>query len=134
MAPLVEDLAAKLAASVVPRRLGLSSGLTRSILTLFTGTALAQGLLVAASPLLTRLYTPEHFGTLGLFLALSSFLAAIIAWRYHLAILLPEGDDEAINLAILSFLLAIGTTGLCVLATIFLRQHIGEPPQFVTPC
>ena len=68
------------------------------VLKLVSGTAFAQGLTICASPFLTRLYGPEAFGTLALFVSITSIIGAIACLRYELAIMLPESDEEAANL------------------------------------
>jgi len=67
------------------------------VLKLVSGTALAQILTVLAMPLLTRLYAPEPFGTLVLFISLSSVISLISCMGYELAIMLPETDEQAAN-------------------------------------
>lgn len=68
------------------------------VLKLVSGTAFAQGLTILASPFLTRLYGPEAFGTLALFVSITSIIGVIACLRYELAIMLPESDEEAANL------------------------------------
>lgn len=98
----------------------------RNVLTMMTGSTLAQGLIVASAPLLTRLYTPEDFGIYGLFTAISSVIGVIITGRYELAIMLPKEDEDAANLAALALLITIGMTGLSLLGVVFLRRPISE--------
>lgn len=82
-----------------------SSG--RHVLTLMTGTAIAQAIPVAISPVLTRLFTPRDMGLLALFMALSAIPAAVASGRYELAIQMAIDDDEALNAAALSTLIAV---------------------------
>ena len=70
----------------------------RDVLKLVSGTAFAQGLTILASPFLTRLYSPEAFGTLALFVSITSIIGVVACLRYELAIMLPESDEEAANL------------------------------------
>lgn len=83
------------------------------VLTLVTGAAAAQALVFAARPVLTRLYTPEEFGVLTLFVALAALLAAAGTGRYEDALMLPERDEEAVNVLALAVLVAL-TLGLAV--------------------
>ena len=78
-----------LAARLVP------GGFYHSILLLFSGTAAGQAIQVACIPLLTRLYSPEDFGTFALFVSIVSLLATISALRYEVAILLPRLESHA---------------------------------------
>lgn len=87
------------------------------VLTLVTGAAAAQALVFAARPALTRLYTPEEFGVLTLFVALSALFAAAGTGRYEDALMLPEDDEEAVNVLALAVLAALGLGLVVGLAT-----------------
>lgn len=77
----------------------------RGVSVLVGGTVGAQALMVLASPLLTRLYTPEDFGLLAVYASILSLFTVIASLRYELAIPLPEKDSEAAHVAILSLLI-----------------------------
>ncbi|MBD2813261.1 lipopolysaccharide biosynthesis protein [Xenorhabdus sp. Flor] len=74
----------------------------RNILTLITGSTIAQAIPIAVSPILTRLYTPEDFGVLALFTSLVTIISVISTGRYEFAIMLPKKHSEAANIVILS--------------------------------
>lgn len=74
----------------------------RSVSILVSGTLGSQALLILATPLLTRLYSPEDFGLLAAFTAILAFLSVISAGRYDLAIPLPEDKQDSANLLVLS--------------------------------
>jgi len=74
----------------------------RSVILLAGGTALGQAITVLASPILTRLYKPEDFGILAVYSSILGILSVIASWRYELAIPLPEQDEDAVNLVVLS--------------------------------
>lgn len=78
----------------------------RNIFTLMTGTALAQFIPVILSPVLTRIYSPETFGGLALFMSISRILAIPATGRYEQSIILPEEDDDALNIVVLCIGLA----------------------------
>ncbi|WP_237387767.1 lipopolysaccharide biosynthesis protein [Xenorhabdus sp. Sc-CR9] len=75
---------------------------SRNILTLMTGSTIAQAIPVAISPILTRLYTPEDFGALALFTSLVTIFSVISTGRYEFAIMLPKKEVNAANIAALS--------------------------------
>lgn len=75
------------------------------------GTGLGQAVVIVASPLLTRLYSPGDFGLLGAYTAIVAILLAVVTLRYHLAIPLPEDDDDGVLLVIVS-LAAIAVSGV----------------------
>lgn len=71
--------------------------------TLAAITAIGQGVLVALSPLITRLYTPEAFGVYASFSALVLVLGAGSSLRYNVGITLPSDEAAASELMGLSF-------------------------------
>jgi O-antigen/teichoic acid export membrane protein len=81
------------------------SEFSRNVLTLMTGTTIAQAIPIAISPILTRIYTPEDFGVFALFIAITSIFASIANGRYELAIMLPKKDEDAINIFALCFII-----------------------------
>ncbi len=106
------------------RRLLPKNRFARSVSVLAGGTAAAQIIVVAASPVLTRLYSPEDFGLLAVYAALLGVLAVIASLRYQLAIPLPETDEEAASIAVLSLLVVAGMTGLSALIIWFWGSSI----------
>lgn len=83
------------------------SDFSRNVLTLMTGTTVAQAIPVAISPILTRIYTPEDFGVFALFVAVTSVFGSIANGRYELAIMLPSSDEEALNIAAVGLSIAV---------------------------
>ena len=81
------------------------SEFSRNVLTLMTGTTIAQAIPIAISPILTRIYTPEDFGVFALFIAVTSIFGSIANGRYELAIMLPRKDEDAINIFALGFII-----------------------------
>lgn len=77
------------------RRLNFNSGIARNVLTLFTGSTLAQAIPLLVSPILTRLYPVHDFAVLTVISTLVSFAGVIAAGRYEIAIGLPASEDEA---------------------------------------
>src|SRR5699024_4937358 len=51
-------------------------------------------------------YSPDDFGALALFVAISTILASIANGRYELAILLPKTDKEALSIMTLSLVIS----------------------------
>jgi len=81
------------------------SEFSRNVLTLMTGTTIAQAIPIAISPILTRIYTPEDFGVFALFLAITAIFGSIANGRYEMAIMLPRKDSDAINIFALGFII-----------------------------
>jgi O-antigen/teichoic acid export membrane protein len=84
-----------------------SGRLGRAVAILVTGAALGQLIVLAASPLVTRLYTPADFGVLGVFSAFLGILGIAVTLRYELAIPLAEDDESVVNLLALSLAVAL---------------------------
>jgi O-antigen/teichoic acid export membrane protein len=88
-----------------------------NVLTLAGGTAFAQAIGLVVVPLLTRLYTPSDYGNYALYTAFFGLLVPLTHFRYALAIMLPKGDPEALEVFRLSLRLSIvfGVTLLAIL-------------------
>jgi O-antigen/teichoic acid export membrane protein len=78
----------------------------RNVLTVMSGTMLAQAIPVLISPVLTRLYTPTELGGLALFISLIAVGAVLATGRFELAIPIPGRNREAFDLAIIGIGLA----------------------------
>ena len=80
----------------------------RDVATLTMGTVIAQGITIAFTPLLTRMYSPNDFGLLAVFLAVVSVGATLVTLRYETSILVPKENTESANLVLLSLILGGG--------------------------
>lgn len=89
-----------------------------------TGTTVAQAIPIAIMPVLTRLYSPEDFGVLALFVAVTAILGSIASGRYELAIMLPEKDEDAISVAALGLIIALCFSSVLLISIIFLNNQI----------
>lgn len=90
-------------------------------MTLVSGTAISQGLTLTVMPLLTRIYSPEEFGVFALYLAIVATISVVSSWKYELAIMLPEKDEDAQALLFLSIIITIFTS-LTVLILLIIFQ------------
>ena len=88
------------------RNITPKSDFVRHVLTLMTGTTIAQAIPIAMSPILTRIYTPEDFGIFALYMSISALIAEVATGRYELAIMLPKKEEEANQVFILSIMIA----------------------------
>lgn len=102
------------------------SSFSKNVLTLMTGTAIAQAIPIAITPILTRMYSPEDFGVLALFVAITTIMGSIANGRYELAIMLPAEDDDAINVAAMGLLIATLLSVALLLPAILLNDYIVE--------
>src|SRR5947209_3080202 len=86
------------------------SSLLGDVAKLASGTAVAQLVGLLAAPLIARLFSPAAFGGLALFAAISGTISVIACWRYELAIVIPEKDQDAGVLVCLSLTLVLLST------------------------
>ena len=100
------------------------SEFSRNVLTLMTGTTIAQAIPIAISPILTRIYTPEDFGVFALFIAITSIFGSIANGRYELAIMLPKKDEDAINIFALGFIITCVISLLLLLIIVLFNDDI----------
>ena len=77
--------------------LNLNTEFSKNVLMLVTGTTVSQIIPIAISPILTRIYTPEDFGILALFMSLSMLFGSVASARYEQAIILPDQDEDLIG-------------------------------------
>ncbi|KOF08664.1 hypothetical protein AC739_19025 [Planococcus glaciei] len=80
----------------------------RNVAIVASGTAMAQVIYMALSPIITRVYGPEAYGLLGSFVAIISIIAPVAALTYPFAIVLPKKNKEAHELIHFSFIISIG--------------------------
>ncbi|EGR1056624.1 oligosaccharide flippase family protein [Vibrio cholerae] len=85
----------------------LNKSFSKNVLTLMTGTGIAQAIPIAIIPILTRMFSPEDFGLLALYAACVSILGVVATGRYEIAIMLPKDDEDARLLLQLSMLVAL---------------------------
>jgi len=71
----------------------------RNIGKLLSANIFAQVLGLAVYPILTRLYAPDDFGLLNLFLSIGGILALLSTSEYQSAILLPADEKEAAGIS-----------------------------------
>jgi len=102
----------------------VKSEFSRNVLTLMTGTTIAQAIPIAISPILTRIYTPNDFGVLALFLAIISILGTVASGRYEVSIMLPEKDDDAINIFALGLIITSSLTLVLLIIVVLFHDAL----------
>ena len=84
----------------------VKSEYVRNLLTLVSGTTIAQAIPVAVTPILTRIYSPAEFGLFAIYMALISIGAMIATGRLEMAVLIVRKDSDALRLAFISFIVS----------------------------
>jgi len=96
-----------------------------------TGTAIAQVIPVAISPILTRIYAPHDYGIFALYMSLSSLVSALSTGRYDVAIMLPERDEDSVNVAALAGMIVLAVSMIAlIIFTLFnatIAGWLGNP-------
>ncbi|MBW1293908.1 lipopolysaccharide biosynthesis protein [Aquimarina litoralis] len=69
----------------------------KHVLTLVSGTSIAQFIPILISPVLTRLYTPEDFSILGIYISIAIILSEIVTGKFELAIMNTDNEEEKTN-------------------------------------
>jgi O-antigen/teichoic acid export membrane protein len=100
-------------------RLYSREGFRGPVVTLLSGTAVTLAVSYLAVPILTRLFTPAEFGTSDYFVTMVSVLITFASLRYEDAMMLPEEDDRARAVFWLALGLAVVTSAVLALATIW---------------
>ncbi len=107
-------------------KLSLRSGLVRNVLTLFTGSTIAQASPVIISPILTRIFPVDDFATLTVVTTLISLLGVIVCGRYEIAVGLPADDQEARKLVYLAIAVALITSSVAMVFMFFFNHPIAR--------
>jgi len=98
----------------------------KHVATLMTGTVLAASIGVMVMPVLTRLYGPEDFGTFALYTSILGILTVVTCWRYELAVVLPEKDEDAANLLMLCVIICLGMGLLTLILVTLCRTYVAN--------
>ncbi|MBE2170224.1 MULTISPECIES: lipopolysaccharide biosynthesis protein [unclassified Cobetia] len=88
----------------------LSNTFIKNVLVLASGTAGAQAITMAFSPVLTRLYSPEAFGILGIFSSITAVLIPLATLCIPMAIVLPKRNCDAYKIVLASLYVTLITS------------------------
>lgn len=88
------------------------SARTSGVALLAASSAAAQALAAVASPVITRVFSPEDLGAASVFLALLSLMTITATLRFELAVPLVADDAEALQVLALSGLLILASMGI----------------------
>jgi len=94
------------------------------IITLMSGTLIAQLIMFISIPILTRLYTPTEFGLYSTFTAVITIIGSISSLKYDQAIMLPKLDKDAEALLFLSTILTIVMTIISIVIVMIFYNYI----------
>ncbi len=104
----------------------------RNTFQLVLGTGIAQLITILISPVITRLYSPEDFGSFSFFLSLVGAFVLIATLRYELAIVFPPKEKDAVNLSVLSGIIALSFS-LFLFGVVLLLWFFYPPYRNIEP-
>ena len=96
----------------------------RQFATLLSGSVLAQAIPLCLAPVLTRLFSPEQFGALALFLSVALILSVTVTARYEVAIMLPKLEKNAEAVFFVCVLLSLLMSGFISVGILFLYPQL----------
>ncbi len=103
----------------------MQSELLRNSARLLSANVIAQALGILVYPILTRLYSPEDFGLLNLFMSIGGVLVLLATLEWYNAIVLPQKEIEARAMVHLCFI-SIGVLTVILLITIPFSGYIAQ--------
>ncbi len=96
-----------------------TSDLVKNSAKLLSANVVAQAIGLLVYPILTRLYSPEDFGLLSLFLSIGGVLALLVTAEYQYAIMLPKEEKQGIACVHIGIFTTLCLTALCTLTIPF---------------
>jgi O-antigen/teichoic acid export membrane protein len=104
---------------------------TRNFMKLFSGTMIAQGMSLLLAPILSRMFAPDDFGLLALYLSIFSILSVVSTAKYEQAIMLPKIKRDAVDIVWLvlgiSFIVSLSTLAVTLLFSRHIANLAGNP-------
>ncbi len=98
-----------------------------NVLTLMTGTAVSQVLMIVISPLLAHFFLPEDFGIYGIYMGILGIAGSIVCLNYEFAIVLPKEEEEAMSLVAISLSSCILVSFLTFVVLLFVPLKLIYP-------
>lgn len=90
------------------------------------GNATAKIIGILSAPIITRIYTPEHFGVFSVFASMAAILASVSTLRYASAVPIAKDEDSSDNVIKLSFLVSFILSLLVLFIVLFFGKAISN--------
>lgn len=97
---------------------------SHDVLKLVSAPVFTQAVGIIVIPLITRLYAPEAFGLMALFISIFAPIEAFTTMKYSTSIMLPESDEEGAAMFGVSLVFAALAGGLTALGIMFGQNAI----------
>ena len=98
----------------------------QNILVVAGGNSVAKLIGILATPIITRLYTPEDYGIYTVFMSIIAITGSIVTLRYSVTIPLAKEEKTADNLIKLCFLVTFSLSLLWLLIVAIFKGKISE--------
>lgn len=98
----------------------------RNVILLASGTAAAQAINFILAPIITRLYGPEAYGLMGVFMSIVTIITPVAALTYPIAIVLPKSDSVAKGLVRLSLFITVIIASITTIIILLFKNKIVE--------
>ena len=100
-------------------RVFISSAHVQNIAKLLSANVVAQVIGLVVYPILSRIYAPEDFGLLNLFLSIGGVIAILATAELYNAIVLPKDDKEGVAVVHICFYLLLLVVGITTISIFF---------------
>lgn len=98
----------------------------KNIFIVSSGNLISRLIVLLATPLITRLYTPEDYGVFSVFLSITAVLGSIATLRYAVAIPIATEEKNGISLLNLCFIITISLSLICTLFIFLFGNYFTE--------
>ena len=112
------------------KRLLSKSEFTKNTFILVIGAIAAQSIPLLLHPFLRRIYSPEDFGAMAVYLNIFGMLTIVSALRYEATIVLPKHNNEAANILSLTFIINIIFSTVLLLIIVFFKNEVVQLINF----
>lgn len=97
----------------------LKGNFGKNVMVITGGTAFAQILSIALSPVITRLYSSEEYGVISVYTAILVGISFLGSMNYEMGIPIAETEEQAINVLSLSVIVLLFFTNVITLFFVF---------------
>ena len=109
----------------------IGSEFSKNVLKLITGLSIAQLIPILITPILTQFFSPEQFGTYGLYVSIYTILGIISSGKYDLAIMLPKNKKDSINILAICFIFGVFFSCIIFILLFILKDFLFEITQLI---
>lgn len=84
----------------------MNGSITKSVMSLLSGSLLSQIVYLVATPIISRMYDVDSIGQANVFISVSAILVPMFAMGYHFATVVCKNPSEAKKLKLISYILS----------------------------